>query len=141
MTTPHLVTQDDYNNVGDNDEARTVWSIAGGILYRYQPEADGTYAFRVRVQADSQTYEIWEYQYTHVGRNGDLTTRVGEYVAAGTFLGNYMLTRRSGDIAHVHAVIRRFIDIYTEDLSDSATAIADVDNRYMAPGISAPPIP
>jgi hypothetical protein len=76
-------------------------------------DATGTIALRKRVLVNG-SYQIWEYQYTHVTiRSGlDEDLHYGEYITTGSLLGQYDINfDNTGNVAHLHVVIKVFTDL------------------------------
>ena len=103
-----------------------------GVLCEYSVSI-GNVKLRERVLVGGN-YQIWEYQYTHVASSLRTTGvgEFGEYVALGTLLGQYQLgLGTTGDVAHVHVVIKVFADNNTDRLCGTETAI--VPPGYLNP--------
>jgi hypothetical protein len=114
-----------------NVYAAGLYSGGDGMFCSYDDEAinpTGTIALRKRVLVNG-SYQIWEYQYTHVAIRDGLsdTLYFGEYITLGTLLGQYQINiGNTGTTAHLHVVIKVFTDLANsnfERLCSSTTAI------------------
>jgi hypothetical protein len=130
-----------------NDEsARQVYTLRGAI---FQERATSTSYGTVKLRTRFGELEVHEYQYTHVEPTGPFLNGlnpVGEYVAAGIRLGNYVNTPpQSGVTLHVHYVVKVFSisrdshNIYTLGDSDDVTYLSVVSGNVGANPLSVVP--
>jgi hypothetical protein len=94
--------------------------------YDYDPitqQGSGTISLRKRVLFNG-VYQIWEYQYTHLDSTLSTNTNFGEYIASGTLIGQYSAAvGQTGGVAHLHVVIKVFVDNGVERLCAATTVI------------------